>query len=124
MVARIGRDVSEVRPGEKVEVTPGAVHGFLNTGTTPLVVEGEVIFHHGYRAEHDLMRFGGIYDRLRRQGPVNRRTGEPRLLQMAVLAHAYRRAIRQPGVAGLLMGPLAALGRLRGYRAELPEHES
>lgn len=123
MTARVSRDISEVKPGEKVEVPAGKVHGFLNTGTVPLVVESEVIFPNGYRAEDDLMRIGAIYDRLRREGPVNPRTGEPRVLQMAVLVRSNNHVMRPPGVAGLLMGPLALIGRLRGYRSEFPEWE-
>lgn len=123
MIVRVGRAISEVKPGEKVEVAPGQVHGFLNTGTTDLVVEGEVIFPGGYREEDDLMRFAAIYDRLRREGPVNPKTGEPPLLQMAVLAAANTRLIRQPGVAGRLIPPLAVLGRWRGYHCESVEAE-
>jgi len=121
MVARVDRTVSEVKPGEKVEVPSGKVHGFLNTGESPLTLDGEVIFPNGYRAEDDLMRFAAIYDRLRREGPVNPNTGEPPLLQMAVLANANTRLIRQPGVAGRLMPLLAALGKWRGYRSDFPE---
>jgi hypothetical protein len=118
MVARVGRTISEVKPGEKVEVAPGQVHGFLNTGTTNLVVDGEVIFPDGYRAEDDLMRFAAIYDRLRREGPVNPKTGEPPPLQMAVLAAANTRIMKQPGVAGRLIPLLAVLGKWRGYHSE------
>lgn len=123
MVARVDRTISEVKPGEKVEVLPGEVHGFLNTGTADLVVECEVIFPDGYRTEDDLMRFAAIYDRLRREGPVNPKTGEPPLLQMAVLAAANPRVIRQPGVAGRLVPVLAVLGRWRGYHSEPLEDE-
>lgn len=122
MVARIGRDVAQLRPGEKVEVAPGKVHGLLNTGESPLVVDGEVVFPDGYRAEDDLMRFLAIYDRLRREGPVKPKTGEPPLLQMAVLANANTRLIRQPGVTGRLIPLLAALGRWRGYRSDFPDN--
>jgi mannose-6-phosphate isomerase-like protein (cupin superfamily) len=123
MVARVGRTISEVKPGEKVEVAPGQVHGFLNTGTTNLVVDGEVIFPDGYRPEDDLMRFAAIYDRLRREGPVNPKSGEPPLLQMAVLAAANPRLIRQPGVAGRVIPLLAVLGKWRGYHSEAVEDE-
>jgi hypothetical protein len=69
------------------------------------------------------MRFAAIYDQLRRQGPVKPKTGEPPLLQMAVLTRTYRRVLRQPSIAGLLIPPLALVGRLRGYRARFPEIE-
>jgi hypothetical protein len=42
------------------------------------------------------------------------------MLQMAVLTDAYRSAVIPPGLAGRLIGPLAAIGRLRGYRATTP----
>ena len=122
MVARVGRNIVDVKPGEKTEVAAGQVHGFLNTGTSNLVVDSEVIFPHGYRVEDDLMRFAAIYDQLRRQGPVKPKTGEPPLLQMAVLTRAYRRVLRQPGIAGVLIPPLAFVGRIAGYRSELPEY--
>jgi mannose-6-phosphate isomerase-like protein (cupin superfamily) len=123
MVARVGRDIVEVSPGEKIEVAAGQVHGFLNTGTSNLVADSEVIFLQGYRIEDDLMRFAAIYDQLRRQGPVKPKTGEPPLLQMAVLTRTYRRVLRQPSIAGLLIPPLALVGRLRGYRARFHEIE-
>lgn len=118
MIARVGRTTTDVAVGEKVEVMPGQVHGFLNTGTDQLVVESEVIFPDGYDASRDLMHFAAIYDRLRRQGPVNRRTPEPPLLQMAVLAHDWRAVMIQPGIAGALMPALALVGKLAGYRSQ------
>lgn len=125
MKARVGRNVTEVVVGQKVTVPRGTVHGFLNTGTDPLVIDNEVIFADGYRAEDDLMVLGSIVDRLRRIRPPGRglsmgQPGEPPLLQMAVLADAYRNAITQPGLAGLLIRPLAFWGRMRGYRATMP----
>ncbi|MDX1448004.1 MAG: cupin domain-containing protein [Acidimicrobiia bacterium] len=121
MKVRVGSDVVALPPGESVEVSSGTTHGFLNDGSEPLIVESEVIFPDGYRHDHDLMRFAAIYDGLRRTAPLNPKTGEPPVLQMAVLMVAYDPAIRQPGMAGMLMKPLAAMGRLRGYRAEFPE---
>jgi hypothetical protein len=43
---------------------------------------------------------------------------------MAVLTHAYRKAIAAPGIAGALMPLLSALGHLRGDRPALPEPTS
>lgn len=123
MTALAGKDLVVLPPGEKIEVAPGKLHGFVNTGSDPLTVDSEVIFPNGYRPEDDLMRFAAIYDRLRRDGPVNAKTGEPPLLQMAVLTHSYRNVIVAPGVAGALMPALSTLGRIRGYRSEFPEYE-
>jgi mannose-6-phosphate isomerase-like protein (cupin superfamily) len=117
MVARVGRTTSEVAVGDKVEVAQGEVHGFLNTGTDQLVVESEVIFPNGYDPSLDLMHFAELYDRLKRERPVNSKSGEPPTLQMAVLTHDWRRVIKQPGVAGLLVPTLAAAGKLAGYRS-------
>jgi mannose-6-phosphate isomerase-like protein (cupin superfamily) len=117
MVARVGRSAVEVAAGEKVEVAEGQIHGFLNSGTDQLIVESEVIFPKGYDPKLDLMRFAEVYDRLKRERPVNKETGEPPILQMAVLTHGWRRSIKQPGIAGLLMPALAAAGRLAGYRS-------
>lgn len=125
MKARVGRDITEVAVGEKVTVNRGKVHGFLNTGADPLVIDNELIFPGGYRSADDLMTFASIYDHVRRVGPHGKgllagQPGEPPLLQMAVLVDAYRNAINQPGLAGLLIRPLAVLGRMRGYRATMP----
>lgn len=116
MVARVGATTKVVDVGEKVEVGVGAVHGFVNTGEDRLLVESEVIFPDGYVPALDLMIFAAIYDRLKRERPVNPRTGEPSMLQMAVLTHRWRAAIKQPGIAGALMPTLAAVGRIAGYR--------
>jgi quercetin dioxygenase-like cupin family protein len=121
MTALAGKELVTLRPGEKIEVAPGRVHGFINTGTDSLVVDSEVIFPNGYQPADDLLRFGAIYDQLKRQGPVTEK-GEPPTLQMAVLTRAYRHVIAAPGVAGALMPVLAAVGRLRGYRSEFPEY--
>jgi quercetin dioxygenase-like cupin family protein len=118
MVVRVGRHTSSLPEGATAEVAPGSVHGFLNTGSATLVVDSEVVFPNGYSAAEDLLDFAAAYDRLRTRGPVSRRTGQPPLLDMAVLAHAHRRAMVQPGIAGALMGPLALLGRRLGHRPD------
>ena len=118
MIAKVGRTTSEVGVGDKLEVPEGEVHGFLNTGTDLLVVESEVIFPNGYDPRLDLMHFAELYDRLKRERPVNRKTGEPPILQMAVVTHAWRTVIKQPGVAGVVMPTLSAVGRLAGYRSQ------
>ena len=116
MVAKVGRKVSHVPEGSRVEVGRGQTHGFVNTGDEQLIVESEVIFPTGYDPTLDLMHFAAIYDGLRR-GSTNARAGEPPLLQMAVVTHEWRAVIRQPGIAGLLMPALAAIGRMAGYRS-------
>lgn len=118
MVVRLGKDVRRLEVDQKVEVPAGSVHGFLNTGDDQLVVESEVVFVNGYRPQDDLLGFASIYDQMKKDGPVGK-NGEPPLLKMAVLTHAYKNVIVQPGLAGLLMGPMAGLGRLMGHRPNL-----
>lgn len=124
MVARVGQATAEVPVGERVEVAPGQVHGFLNAGTDQLIIESEVIFPNGYHPKLDLMRFAEVYDRLKRERPINQETGEPPILQMAVLTHGWRQVIKQPGIAGVLMPALAAAGRLAGYRSSPFEEDA
>jgi mannose-6-phosphate isomerase-like protein (cupin superfamily) len=121
MRALLGSQLLDVVPGQRIEVPVGTVHGFVNDGDTPLVVESDVVFPAtGYRREIDLMAFASTYDRMRHLPNVHPGTGEPPMLQMAVLTDAYRSAVIPPGLAGRLIGPLAAIGRLRGYRATTP----
>jgi mannose-6-phosphate isomerase-like protein (cupin superfamily) len=121
MKARVGKDLLDVAPGQRIEVPAGTVHGFINAGDTPLVVDTEVVFlQPGYRPDADILGFLAIYERLRRRSNVNPRTGEPPLLQMVVLCDAYRRGYTLPGFTGALIGPLALVGRLRGYRPDMP----
>ncbi len=120
MLVKVGRTVRELPVGERIEVPVDAVHGFLNTGTETLVVDSEVVFVRGYDPSDDLMLFAAAYDRMRRDGPVRTRTGEPPLLQLAALTHTYRRAIVQPPPAGLLIPALAGLARVLGRRPPGP----
>ena len=121
MRALLGRELIDIRPGRTVEVPAGRVHGFINTGDAPLIVESDVVFlPPGYRPTVDLMSFAAIYDRLRRQANIDSSSGEPPMLQMAVLTDAFRGAVMPAGIAGKLIRPLAFVGRLRGYRPEGP----
>jgi mannose-6-phosphate isomerase-like protein (cupin superfamily) len=121
MRALVGRRLLDVVPGQRIEVPARTRHGFINAGDTPLEVESEVIFlPPGYRADADLMGFAATYDRLRGAPNVDPRTGEPPMLQMAVLTDAYRSAVLPAGIAGALIRPLALVGRLRGYRPDAP----
>jgi mannose-6-phosphate isomerase-like protein (cupin superfamily) len=121
MKARLGTTLTDVEPGQSIDVPMGTVHGFVNAGDEPLVVDSEVVFPApGYRPAADLLAFAAIYDRLRLEPDVDPRTGEPPMLKVAVLTHAYRSAVMPPGLAGRLIRPLAAIGRLRGYRATMP----
>lgn len=115
----VGRRLVDISPGQRIEVPARTRHGFVNSGSIPLEVESEVIFPPpGYRADADLMAFAATYDRLRGASNVDPQTGEPPMLQMAVLTAAYRSAVLPAGFAGTLIRPLAVVGRLRGYRPD------
>lgn len=118
MLIRAGKEVSELAVGAKAEVEPGQIHGLVNVGEDQLIVESEVIFPKGYSADQDLLAFGAIYDRLRRERPLSRFTGEPPMLQMAVLVDAYKDVQKQPGMLGVLFSALAPIGRLMGYDSD------
>ena len=110
-----------VGPGDVLEVRPGIVHGSKSTGDEPLVVDIDMVFTPpGPRPEADPMALSVAMDALARDGKLSRRTGYPRMLQFAVIAEATPEAMKLPGIAGLLMPSLAALGRLRGYKSTFP----
>ncbi len=118
MVIRAGRDVSELPVGGKVDVPKGQIHGLLNVGTDQLIVESEVIFPEGYSPSRDLLSLGATYDRLRRERPLSRFTGEPPILQMAVILDAYKDVQKQPGPLGVLFAALAPVGKMVGYESD------
>lgn len=124
MLVRVAGDTRQVDAGGEVTASPGAVHGFLNTGDGPLTLEVDLIFTPpGPRPEADLMTFWVIVDGLIRDGKVDPKTGMPPVAHLALLLARMPEAFSQPGLAGLLMRPLAILGRLRGYRSRFPEYE-
>lgn len=116
MTTRLGRDVGHLAPGKKLEVPAGAVHGLKNSGDGELIVDVDLVFTPpGPRPEADLMAIGLEIADLVRDGRVNRRTGYPPVLQMAVIETARPEAMRHAGLVGMVMPALAVLGRLRGY---------
>ena len=124
MTARFGRDISQLDPGNRLEIPAGIVHGFKNPGDEPLVVDVDMVFTPpGPRPEADPMATSVAIEALARDGKVSRRTGFPPVLQFAVIAEAHPEAMKLTGIAGLLMPSLAALGRLRGYESTFPEYD-
>ena len=124
MTVRVGDQMWDVSGHDDVEVKvpAGTLHGFLNIGENPLVLDVDLVFTPpGPRPEADLVTFWVMLDGLIRDGRSSRRTGMPPLLHLAVLLGRVPDAFTQPGIAGLLMRPLAVLGRLRGYNSALPE---
>jgi mannose-6-phosphate isomerase-like protein (cupin superfamily) len=126
MTARVGRDLFEMRPGDRKGVPAGVAHGFVNSGDELLEVEVDVVYTPpGLRAEADATSFARIVAGLIEDGHVSHRTGHPSLSQIAVLlADRSPEAMAQPGLGGALMGRLAACGRFRGMRTRFPEYES
>jgi quercetin dioxygenase-like cupin family protein len=112
-----GKEVSG-GPGEQLVVPAGTPHVWRNSGADELHVLVE--FRPALRIESFFETFFG----LAQDGKVNRKTGLPNILQMAVVLRAYRHELilaRPPRlVQTLLFGLLALIGRLFGYKAEHP----
>lgn len=51
-------------------------------------------------------------------GKISRFTGYPKMFQLAVIEAAYPEAMKEIGIAGLLMPALAAVGKMLGYKAD------
>ena len=126
MTVRLARDLTDVEEGGGVEVAPGVVHGFVNpSDADPLVVDVQLLFEPPVpRETADAARFAQILSGLLEDGAGTSRTGYPPWSQMALLLRdRFPEAMAQPGLVGLLMGPLAAWGRVRGRRTRFPEYE-
>lgn len=119
MTYRLGRDFGELGVGDRVEIPPGTVHGFKNSGAEPLVVGVEIVFGSGGPgAGADPVPVGVTISRLMAEGKTSRITGYPPLLQLAVVEYATPKAMREAGLAGVVMPALAWLGRRVGYKAD------
>lgn len=97
-------------------------HPRLSQHQGPALFAVDLIFTTpGPRPEADLIQFAVILDRLIRDRRVSRITGlPPATLQALLLRKRFNEAMDQPGLRGLLIGPLAALGHLRRYPIEYP----
>jgi quercetin dioxygenase-like cupin family protein len=106
-----------LRPGDSVLVEPRTPHRLFPVGDAPATVRFEV--RPALRVEQLIETFVN----LARDGKVGKR-GYPNLLRLAVIARGYEAegyATKPPlGVQRVLFGPLAALGRLLGYRPQYP----
>lgn len=119
MKYRLGRNITEAGAGDRVEVSPGTVHGFKNIGDDQLAVDVEIVFGpEGPTRETDLMAVGVTIARLMEEGKVSRLTGYPPMLQLAVVECDTPMAMREAGIPGLMMPPLAWLGRRLGYKPD------
>lgn len=110
---RVGGRKRTLQAGESVTVPAGTMHGFRNAAAVELhtVVE----FRPALRTEIVFETFVA----LARAGKTNAR-GMPSLLHTAVLTHEYLDEVGLPllplGLQRALLGPLAAIGRRRGYQ--------
>ena len=119
MTYRFGRGFGELMPGGRLEVPPGTVHGFKNTGDDPLIANVDIVFgSQGPTAETDFVPIGVTIARLLKEGKISRFTGLPPILQLAVVEAAYPKAMREAGIPGLVMPALGWLGRRLGYKAD------
>jgi quercetin dioxygenase-like cupin family protein len=111
---RIGREERLVKPGEVAAVPPGVPHVWWN----PSPDEAATLIQ--FRPALDTETFFETFFGLAREGKVNKQ-GLPNLLQMSVLARAYRREMQLPKPQQWMLGTLALvldpIGRAVGYRA-------
>lgn len=104
--------------GETVSIEPGVSHTWWNADPETLEVEG--ILEPAGRFQLFIETVYGLI----RDGRVTRR-GIPHPLQMAVIAHEFRRDMvftAIPRLARPLLRPAAFLGRLLGYQAWYPAY--
>jgi len=105
-------------PSETVVVPAGTPHVWWNPGDAEMHVLVEV--RPALRIEDFFATFFG----LAQDGKVNRKTGLPNPLQLAVTLRAFQKELMlaQPPrlVQTLLFGLLASIGKLLGYKAEYP----
>lgn len=112
-----GHDFS-IGPGEQLVVPARTPHIWWNAGADELHVLVEV--RPALRIESFFESFFG----LAQDGKVHQKTGLPNPFQLAVLMDAFQQELvlaRPPRpVQKLLLGVLAPLGRMLGYRAPYP----
>jgi len=110
-----------LQTGEVAVVPPGRPHVWWNAGEEEAHVLGE--FRPALRTEMFFETFFG----LAKDGKTNRK-GLPNAVRLAVLIHEYEdelRLARPPFlVQKALFWPLAALGRLLGYRGWYPRYSA
>jgi quercetin dioxygenase-like cupin family protein len=113
-----GRD-EVARPGQQVEVPPGAVHDWWNIGADEAHVAVDI-----RPAERFELMIENLYG-LANDGKSNAR-GVPKLLPLALFAREFRREgefIQPPRIVQrVLFAVLAPLARARGYKAINPAY--
>ncbi len=117
--ARVGKEEREYGPGESAVLPRGIWHDFWVLGDEPAVTIGRA--EPALGIEMLLVTLAG----LAQEGKTDRR-GRPRLLQGAVIGTFYGEIaefkIPPPAVQRIVLPPLAALARRRGYRPYYERH--
>ena len=118
---RIGDDERILMAGDRAVVPAGTPHTWANDGAEVAHVVGE--FVPALRTEVFFETFFGLAS----DGKTNRK-GLPNPLRMAVIMREYEDEIRlaRPSARTqrAVLGPLAAVGRVLGYRGWYPEYTS
>ena len=119
-IFRIDGEERPAEPGEAVTVPVGVSHIFRNGGPDELQMISE--YRPGLKS---VETFFATFFGLASDGKLTRR-GRPPLLQSVLTLWEVRDYFvvtrPPPAVQRLLFPPLAAMARLRGYRASYPEH--
>lgn len=107
--------------GEEFTVRPKTVHDWWNPSKDEEAV-ALVTFHPAKRYEQYFETIFG----LARDGKTNDK-GFPRPLQAAVIYHDFRESVRAPeawqrALLTVFLPPVAAIGKLFGYRSTYPEY--
>ena len=112
----VGTQERELRAGEEVSIPPGVPHRWWNGGDAPLRIEND------FRPALAMERFFETIFGLARDGKTDA-DGVPSLLQLALLTE-YEIFLAKPPVPvqRLVLGLLAPLAHLRGYRARYPAY--
>lgn len=115
---RVNGATREVHPGETATVPPGTPHVWWNDADQEAHVLVEV--RPALRIEEFFETFFG----LAQAGKVDKKTGLPNPLQLALIMREFEQEIclaRPPlPVQRVLFGVLGSVGRLRGYQGSYP----
>ena len=116
---RVANDKREYGPGESVTLPRGVWHDFWVVGDEPAETIGRA--EPALGIEMILATLAGLAT----EGKTDKR-GRPRLLQGAVIGTFFEEVAQfrtpPPAVQRILLPPLAALGRRRGYRPYYDRH--
>jgi quercetin dioxygenase-like cupin family protein len=119
LTVRVDGQERELRPGDVAVIPRGRPHQWWNSGDEEVHVLGQL--RPALRTELFFETFFG----LGHDGKTNSK-GLPNPLQLAVLMQEYEDEMRlarpSPRMQKMIAAPLAAVGRLRGYRAWYPQY--